>query len=122
MKLALARQCGDEAKHYRLIEARLRELGVDPSAHRPPTGAPSPMFQFLAGLDTTVERVAAGQFTREALALVQNQVFIELLRGAGRPRRRRASTATSSSPTKGTTTRWAGSSSGGWRRRTRRRR
>src|SRR5262249_20131426 len=28
-KLALARQCGDEAKHYRWIEDRLKSLGVD---------------------------------------------------------------------------------------------
>src|SRR5262245_46195567 len=27
VKLALMRQCGDEAKHYRLIEARLAALG-----------------------------------------------------------------------------------------------
>ncbi|MGH7949858.1 MAG: hypothetical protein ACREQF_11570 [Candidatus Binataceae bacterium] len=27
LKLALARQSGDEAKHYRLIEGRLQELG-----------------------------------------------------------------------------------------------
>ena len=26
VKLALARQCGDEAKHYRLIEARLADI------------------------------------------------------------------------------------------------
>jgi hypothetical protein len=82
VKLSLARQCGDEARHYRLIEARLRELGVDAPA-RPAEGGPSPMFQFLAGLETTVERVAAGQFTREALALVQNQVFIELCESRG---------------------------------------
>src|SRR5690349_4445150 len=36
VKLALARQCGDEAKHYRLIEARLRELGAAP--HDPLAG------------------------------------------------------------------------------------
>src|SRR5262249_14141066 len=78
VKLALARQCGDEAKHYRLIEARLRELGADPAALAAATaGGPSPMFRFLAELGTTVERVAAGQFTREALAQVHNQVFIE---------------------------------------------
>jgi hypothetical protein len=82
VKLCLARQCGDEAKHYRLIEARLRELGVDPPA-RLADGGPSPMFQYLAGLETTVERVAAGQFTREALALVQNQVFIALCEARG---------------------------------------
>src|SRR3954449_1325146 len=28
-KLALARQCGDEAKHYRWIEERLGAMGVD---------------------------------------------------------------------------------------------
>ncbi|MCC6554376.1 MAG: ferritin-like domain-containing protein [Polyangiaceae bacterium] len=77
VKLALARQCGDEARHYRLIEARLRELGRDPQALQAGFGAPTPMFVFLRGLEATVERVAAGQFTREALARVQNQVFIE---------------------------------------------
>ncbi|MFT3775883.1 MAG: ferritin-like domain-containing protein [Minicystis sp.] len=76
VKLALARQCGDEAKHYRLIEARLRELGVDPSRLDPQAGGPSPMFNYLADLGTTVERVAAGQFTREALAKVHNDIFI----------------------------------------------
>ncbi len=83
VKLSLARQCGDEAKHYRLIEARLRELGRDPAAARPLSGEPSPMFRFLAGLGTTVERVAAGQFTREALAQVHNQVFIDYCAAQG---------------------------------------
>jgi hypothetical protein len=83
VKLALARQCGDEARHYRLIEDRLRELGVDPSALRPMEGGPSPMFQYLAGLGSTVERVAAGQFTREALAQVHNAVFIAYCESRG---------------------------------------
>lgn len=83
VKLALARQCGDEAKHYRLIEARLRELGADVSKQAPLAGGYSPMFQFLAGLDTTVERVAAGQFTREALAEVHNRIFIEYCEARG---------------------------------------
>jgi hypothetical protein len=77
VKLALARQCGDEARHYRLIEARLRELGLDPSSIAVLKDGYSPMFQFLRGLGTTVERVAAGQFAREALAKVHNQVFID---------------------------------------------
>lgn len=77
VKLALARQCGDEAKHYRLIEARLAELGVDTGRLRPTEGGPSPMFFYLSELETTVERIAAGQFTREALAITLNQVFIE---------------------------------------------
>jgi hypothetical protein len=74
VKLALARQAGDEAKHYRLIEKRLGDLGVDTSAYDP--GPPSPLLQYLAALGTTVERVAAGQFTREALAVVRNEEFV----------------------------------------------
>jgi hypothetical protein len=74
VKLALARQAGDEAKHYRLIEKRLRELGVDTTTYDP--GPPSPLLQYLAGLETSVERVAAGQFTREALAVVRNDEFV----------------------------------------------
>src|SRR5215472_51900 len=35
VKLALARQAGDEAKHYRLIQKRLGELGVDTKGHDP---------------------------------------------------------------------------------------
>src|SRR5437879_4708322 len=31
VKLSLARQCGDEAKHYRLVEDRLKAMGVDTS-------------------------------------------------------------------------------------------
>lgn len=83
VKLALARQCGDEAKHYRLIEARLRELGVDTDKIAPLAEGYSPMFKFLKGLGATVERVAAGQFAREALAQVHNQVFIEYCEAKG---------------------------------------
>src|SRR5262249_60592933 len=35
IKLALARQAGDEAKHYRLIATHLQELGVDLSNFAP---------------------------------------------------------------------------------------
>ena len=74
VKLALARQAGDEAKHYRLIQKRLGELGVDTSAYDP--GPRSALLQYLTTLESTVERVAAGQFTREALAVVRNEEFI----------------------------------------------
>jgi 1,2-phenylacetyl-CoA epoxidase catalytic subunit len=74
VKLALARQAGDEAKHFRLIVERLGELGVDATRFDP--GPRSPVHQFLQTLETTVERVAAGQFTREALALVRNDEFV----------------------------------------------
>jgi 1,2-phenylacetyl-CoA epoxidase catalytic subunit len=81
VKLALARQAGDEARHFRLIQKRLAELGVDTSAFDP--GPPSPVLTYLASLRTTVERVAAGQFTREALAVVRNDAFIRLCEGRG---------------------------------------
>lgn len=74
VKLALARQAGDEAKHYRLIEKRIAGLGLDASTFDP--GPRSPMLGYLASLTTTVERVAAGQFTREAIAVVRNDEFI----------------------------------------------
>lgn len=83
VKLALARQAGDEAKHYRLIEERLRELGFDPDGYDPLTTGYGPLFQYLTTLETTVERAAAGQFTREAIALVKNQQFIELCLAKG---------------------------------------
>jgi len=77
VKLALARQVGDEAKHYRLIADRLAQLGVDASALDPLAGGYGPLFKYLDTLATTVERVAAGQFTREAIAVVKNRQFIE---------------------------------------------
>jgi hypothetical protein len=83
VKLALARQCGDEARHYRLIEERLRQLGVDTKRINPLGQGYSPMFEYLRSLETTCERIAAGQFTREALAQVRNQVFIDWCDGQG---------------------------------------
>ena len=83
VKLALARQAGDEAKHFRLIEKRLGELGatVDASSFEP--GPRSPLLQYLSSLESTVERVAAGQFTREALAVVRNDEFIRFCEARG---------------------------------------
>lgn len=85
VKLALARQAGDEAKHYRLIQRRLADLGVDTATHDPFAGSAgrSPLLAYLVGLEGTVARVAAGQFTREALALVRNAEFIRFCRAAG---------------------------------------
>ena len=85
VKLALARQVGDESKHYRMIAERLRELGVDPRGVDPLAKGYGPLFKYLDTLSTTVERVAAGQFTREAIAVVKNRQFIELCERAGDP-------------------------------------
>jgi len=79
----LARQVGDEAKHYRLVASRLDELGVDARAVNPLAKGYGPLFGYLDTLTTTVERVAAGQFTREAIAVVKNRQFIEFCERAG---------------------------------------
>jgi 1,2-phenylacetyl-CoA epoxidase catalytic subunit len=83
VKLALARQVGDEAKHYRLIAERLGQLGVDLGGFDPLAKGYGPLFRYLDSLTTTVERVAAGQFTREAIAVVKNRQFIEFCEAAG---------------------------------------
>ena len=83
VKLALARQAGDEAKHYRLIQKRLAELGVDTATLDPLASGKSPLLGFLLEVQGTVARVAAGQFTREALAVVRNAEFIKFCRATG---------------------------------------
>jgi 1,2-phenylacetyl-CoA epoxidase catalytic subunit len=83
VKLALARQVGDEAKHYRLIEEHLAGMGADLSGFNPSADGYGPMFQLLAGFKTTIERIGAAQFTRESLALKKNEQFIEFCEAAG---------------------------------------
>ena len=83
VKLAFARQVGDESRHYRLIGDRLRALGVNPDAINPLAKGWGPLFKYLDTLTTTVSRVAAGQFTREAIAVVKNRQFIEFCDRAG---------------------------------------
>ena len=83
VKMAFARQAGDEAKHYRMIAERLGELGFDAGGFDPLGQGFGPLFKYLDSLTTTVERVAAGQFTREAIAVVKNRQFIEFCDRAG---------------------------------------
>lgn len=78
IKLGFARQVGDEAKHYKLIVNRLQELGEDLQGFHPLATGYSPLFSYLKTLENTVARVAAGQFTREAIAMIKNEQFIEL--------------------------------------------
>ncbi len=85
VKLAFARQVGDESKHFRMIAERLSELGFEPRTFNPLAKGYGPLFQYLDGLTMTVERVAAGQFTREAIAVVKNRQFIEFCDRAGDP-------------------------------------
>jgi len=83
VKLALARQAGDEAKHYKLIEKRLANMGADLSGFNPVAEGYGPMFQLLSGFKTIVERIGAAQFAREALALKKNQQFIDFCEAVG---------------------------------------
>ena len=75
VKLAFAQQAGDEARHFQLISDRLKELGDDPGESAR-TCEYGPLFQYLETLTTTVERIAAAQFTREAIGYKANQLFI----------------------------------------------
>ena len=83
VKLALARQTGDEARHYRLIADRLKTLGVDADQIDPRENGYSPLFEYLRALQSTAARVAAGQFTREGIALVRNECFIDFCEAVG---------------------------------------
>jgi rubrerythrin len=82
-KLAYARQAGDEAKHYRWIEARLAQLGDDLRGFDPSAGGPSKLLTYLKTLRGTAERAAAGPFTREAIAVVRNVVFADFCASKG---------------------------------------
>lgn len=76
VKIALAQQAGDEAKHYQLIGQRLEQLGHDLSDYDPLAAGYGPLTRYLEGLTTTVERVAAAQFTREAIGYKSNELFM----------------------------------------------
>jgi len=83
VKLALARQAGDEARHYHLIEKHLEAMGVSLTGFEPAAEGYGPMYNLLRGFDSTVERLAGAHFTREALALKKNDQFIEFCERAG---------------------------------------
>jgi uncharacterized ferritin-like protein (DUF455 family) len=80
VKLAFARQAGDEAGHFQLVADRLTALGFDVVTF---TQADNPLFQYLRGLTTTVERIAAGLFTLESIAYGVNENFMALCERRG---------------------------------------
>jgi len=75
VKLAFARQAGDEAGHFMLVADRLAKLGFDASGFAAQT---TPMFDYLRGLPSTIERVAASLFTLESIAYGVNENFMAL--------------------------------------------
>lgn len=82
-KTVLAEQCADEMRHYNLIYKRLQELGEDMDTFDPMANGFSPLYQYLRGLRTTIERIAAGPYACEAVAEVRNAQFIEFCRQVG---------------------------------------
>ncbi|HKH44989.1 MAG TPA: ferritin-like domain-containing protein [Thermoanaerobaculia bacterium] len=82
-KMVLALQCGDEMKHYGLISQRLAELGEDLTTFDPLADGHSPLYQYLRGLRTTVERIAAGPFANEAIAQIRNTQFVNFCSSVG---------------------------------------
>src|SRR5262245_13714801 len=81
VKIAFARQAGDEAGHFQLVADRLVALGFDVMGFRPP--AANPLFDYLRGLATTVERLAGGLFTLESIAYAVNENFMAFCRQRG---------------------------------------
>jgi uncharacterized ferritin-like protein (DUF455 family) len=75
VKIAFARQAGDEAGHFQLVSERLTALGFDVAGF---TQTDNPLFQYLRGLTSTVERIAAGLFTLESIAYGVNENFMAL--------------------------------------------
>jgi uncharacterized ferritin-like protein (DUF455 family) len=73
VKLAFARQAGDEAGHFQLVADRLAALGFDVASF---AQTDNPLFQYLRSLSTTVERIAAGLFTLESIAYGVNENFM----------------------------------------------
>ena len=80
VKLAFARQAGDEAGHFQLVADRLRALGFDPDSFR---ATENPLFGYLRGLTSTVERIAAGLYTLESLAYAVNENFMAFCAARG---------------------------------------
>lgn len=81
VKLAFARQAGDEAGHFQLVADRLLAHGFELDAYRVP--AANRLFQYMASLTTTLDRIAAGLFTLELIAYGVNANFIAFCRQHG---------------------------------------
>ncbi len=81
VKIALAQQTGDEANHFTLIAGRLQALDISTADYAPP--ALNPLFAYLRSLETTVERIAAGQFTLESIAYRVNERFMKYCAALG---------------------------------------
>ena len=80
VKIAFARQAGDEAGHFQLVAERLRSQGFDVDGFRPES---NPMFDYLRTLTSTTERVAAGLYALESIAYAVNESFMAFCAARG---------------------------------------
>ncbi|HET8724641.1 MAG TPA: ferritin-like domain-containing protein [Anaeromyxobacteraceae bacterium] len=81
LRLGLARQVGDEARHFEAVGDRIRELGADPGGEVR-TRAHSALFRYLRGLQTPAERLAAG-LAREAFSRLRSGLIAEVAESQG---------------------------------------
>ncbi len=81
VKIAFARQAGDEAGHFMLVSERLAALGFDASSFIPPPD--NALFTYMKSLTSTVERIAAGLVTLESIAYGVNENFMALCASRG---------------------------------------
>ena len=68
VKLQFMEAIGEEARHSQLLAERIRELGGGDPADYDPVPGQIAMFNSFAGLQDTVERVAAFSLAGEAVA------------------------------------------------------
>ena len=83
MKLLLAEQCGDGAKQYRAISARLAAIGADVAGYDPRHGGYSKVFAFLRSLQTPEERSSAGHVTAKALSMARLEAMATFCENKG---------------------------------------
>ncbi len=83
LKLAFARLCGDQARHYRLLADRLRALDAAAARLDPLARGHTPLFRYLKSLETPAERLAAGLLARQGLAQARSAALGELCLAQG---------------------------------------
>jgi hypothetical protein len=81
MKVGLSEQCGDAARHYRLLSRRLEGLGSEP--FDPRQGGYSKVFAFLRALQTPEERASAGQVTLRTFTLGRLEAMAQICEERG---------------------------------------
>src|SRR5262245_34657893 len=85
MKIALAQQCGNGARHFELLAGRLGGLGIEPSSFDPRYGGYSKLFAFFRSLQTGEERAAAGFLTLRGTSVLRFEILAGFCHEKGDP-------------------------------------